>query len=85
MLTVWLYLAPGSGIWYNLGRSKKAITTGEASGLWWGLPTRPCTVAKNEGYDSIQMTEFENGFSFEIMDCRAPRASLHLTPPLPRL
>ena len=67
---IWLYLAPGSGIWYNVGRSKRALTTGEAAGLWYSLPTRPCTTARQEGFDSIQMTEFENGFSFEILDCR---------------
>ena len=67
---VWMWLAPGSGIWYNLGNSKKAVTTGEAAGLWYGLPTRPCTTARAEGYDSIQLIEFENGFSFEILDCR---------------
>ena len=55
---------------YNLGRSKKAITTDEAGRLWWALPTRPCTTARAEGYDSIQLIEFENGFSFEILDCR---------------
>ena len=46
---VWMYLAPGSGIWYNLGRSKRVMTTGQSSMLWWSLPTRPCSIAKDEG------------------------------------
>lgn len=77
---LWMWLAPGSGVWYNLGRSQKAITTGEASGLWWSLPTRPCTMARQQGYDSIQLIEFENGFSFEILDCRgADRADFDVS------
>ena len=109
---VWMYLAPGSGIWYNLGRSKRVMTTGQSSMLWWSLPTRPCSIAKDEGcagwmppllaglppsrlppsrlspsrlppsrlahspstrlcrFDSIQILEFENGFSYELLDCR---------------
>lgn len=67
---LWLWLSPGSGIWYNVGRSKRALTTADAASLWSGLPTRPCTIARREGYDSVQLIEFDNGFSFEIMDCR---------------
>ena len=53
-----------------MGKSKKALSTGEAAGLWYSLPTRACTIAQEEGYDSLQLIEFDNGFSFEIIDCR---------------
>ena len=67
---IWFWLAEGSGIWWNTGKSKRALTTGEASALWYALPLRPCTMLREEGYDSIQHLGFENGFSFELIDCR---------------
>ena len=63
---LWLFLSPGSGIWWNTGRSLKALTPSSATALWSQLPagrpggagrehTRPCSIYHDQGYDSIQV------------------------------
>ena len=67
---LWMWLAPGSGIWYNVGRSLRALGSHAFQRLWRSLPDRPCTIARKRGYDSIQLSAFDNHFSVELLDCR---------------
>ncbi len=58
---VWFWLAHGSGIWWNTGRSL-VVTDGKDN--------PGCARAASDGYDSIQITRSFGGFSYEILDCR---------------
>ena len=70
---VWMWYAPGSGIWWNTGRSKfydtPPVPIWRTESYQRGH-TPPCTSARAEGYDSIQMVSFGTAFSFELLDCR---------------
>jgi len=58
---VWFWAAPGSGVWYNVGRSL-VVESGAA---------RPgCREALERGYDSVQMPAAFGGWSSELIDCR---------------
>ena len=65
-----MWVAPGSGIWYNVGRSLDARGPTKFTQLWKSLPDRPCTVAHQRGYDSIQLSAWDSRFTFELLDCR---------------
>ena len=58
---VWFHLAPGSGIWWNTGRSLKRLTTESAAELWSHQPTQPCSTFRKHGYDTIQMAQLAVG------------------------
>ena len=61
---VWFWLAMGSGVWLNTGRTL----------VHRGPPPQDeypsCWEARANGYDTIQLTRSFGGFSFELMDCR---------------
>ena len=72
---IWMWLAPGSGIWWNTGRTKVLTGVQRSLNIWNEHSYRvdhqmPCETARREGYDSLQITEFENAYSFELLDCR---------------
>jgi len=57
---VWFWMAEGSGIWLNVGRSLVAQQSAQFS----------CREARRMGYDSIQIPGAFNGFVFELVECR---------------
>ena len=62
---VWFWLASGSGIWWNTGRTL-VINDGSAGA--------GCAVAHAKGYQSVQLTRRgptpTHPYSYEIVDCR---------------
>ena len=72
---VWFWVARGSGVWLNVGRS-----------LVMPGPHNPsCRDAHARGYDTIQLTR-SYGFSFELIDCRGqerPDANVTYEPACP--
>ena len=58
---VWFWLAMGSGIWWNTGRSLRGENPG-------------CGEARRRGFDSIQLLRSFNGYSYELVDCRGAEA-----------
>ena len=60
---VWFWLALGSGIWWNTGRS--LVLPGPPKRRGWS-----CWDARREGYDSIQLVDSFGGFTYELLDCR---------------
>jgi hypothetical protein len=72
---LWMWYAPGSGIWWNTGKSKRLLGHDKSNSIWWADSYRnhdvpPCKTALAQGYDSIQLTQFNNDYSFEVVDCR---------------
>ena len=62
---MWFWLAFGSGIWLNLGRSLRLMKASDFKG---------CLAARNAGYDTIQLPSGPNspmveGYMYEIVDC----------------
>ena len=66
---LWMWLAPGSGIWYNVGRTLDWRGSQRFQRLW-ALHKRPCLEAQRRGYDSIQFDAWDGQFTREIVDCR---------------
>ena len=75
----WMWHAPGSGIWLNLGRTLRSPTVG-----FW---TPGCASAVSQGYDTYVLTPSGDSFSAggvshggltEIVDCRAAKAGAPL-------
>ena len=75
---VWFWVAPGSGIWLNVGRSLVRSDAAASAELWKVPGARPCETWAARGYDTIQMVSFRNGFSLELLECRgATLANAH--------
>ena len=78
---VWYYLAPGSGIWINVGKSLRTKTDRVRQ------PESPgCERAVTEGYDTFMLLPDNNdvadglsryGSAIEIVDCRGWRDHPH--------
>ena len=78
---VWYYLAPGSGIWINVGKSLRTKTDRVRQ------PESPgCERAVAEGYDTFMLLPDNNGVAdglsrygsaIEIVDCRGWRDHPH--------
>ena len=66
---IWFWHAPGSGIWYNIGRSKVL----DASFVGAARRFLTCRTAQRVGYDSIQIPAGDGAYAFEIVDCRGPQ------------
>ena len=64
---LWMYLAVGSGIWWNTGRSLRQLA---ADNRYIGAGHASCASARAAGYDSIQLTEFYPSMTLELIDCR---------------
>merc|ERR1712166_1273436 len=78
---LWFWQATGSGIWLNTGRSMRLVGDTHLSRSLWALDydtcndqpgekCRACEKALAQGYDTIQLTQFADAMSFEIVDCR---------------
>ena len=63
-------VAPGSGIWLNVGRSLVRANPSASEELWKESQHRPCEKWGPLGYDTIQLVQFRNGYSFALLDCR---------------
>ena len=61
---VWFWLACGSGIWLNTG--KTLVQRGPPPAAEY--PS--CWEARRRGYDTIQLSRSFGGFVFELLDCR---------------
>ena len=59
--TVWFFLAAGSGIWWNTGRSLRLSDIGSFSG---------CHDAAARGFETVQLRRSFRGYSYELIDCR---------------
>ena len=59
---VWMWLAMGSGVWWNTGRS--LVVNGPPQ----GYPS--CWEAARQGFDTLQLKSSFGGFSYELIDCR---------------
>ena len=64
---VWLWLAVGSGIWWNVGKSHRLLA---ADDRYLGSGHPSCAEVRAMGYDSIQLTEFYPAMTLELIDCR---------------
>ena len=64
---MWFWLAYGSGIWLDLGRSLRLVT-----GRFKG-----CHAARQDGYDTVQMPRSMSGYMYEVNNgnCKAPFAT----------
>ena len=62
---VWMWLAMGSGVWWNTGRS--LVVNGPQR---WGDFYASCWEAARQGFDTIQLKSSFGGFSYELIDCR---------------
>ena len=60
---VWFWLATGSGIWLDVGRSLRLLNIKDSPD--------GCRAARAAGYDTIQLMQSMRGLTFEIIDCRA--------------
>jgi len=74
---VWFWLASGSGIWWNTGKTLVINVPKQGSG-------GGCAAAHKQGYDSIQVTRRgptpTHPYSYEIVDCRLQgSAEAHMT------
>ena len=70
---VWFWLASGSGVWWQTGRSIRVPT--EATAI-------DCATAHARGYDSIQMLQSNsNQLPIELIDCRGASLTDALTTP----
>lgn len=76
---VWFWQAMGSGIWLNTGRSLRLVGSRSLAETIWQLdpdhclgPGKcgACEKVRAMGYDTVQLTQFANGYSLEILDCR---------------
>ena len=63
---VWFWLAVGSGIWWNVGKSKRLLASDDRD-LAHHVT---CAELRQQGYDSIQRTEFYPAMALELIDCR---------------
>ena len=64
-------VAPGSGIWYNVGRSLRLSSSRQNLG---------CAAAARDGFDSIQLGSSFRGYSSELIDCRGSHHAQQLPP-----
>ena len=60
---LWFWLAIGSGIWLDVGRSLRVLNIKES--------LDGCRAARAAGYDTIQLMQSMRGLTFEIVECRA--------------
>ena len=60
---LWFWLAIGSGIWLDVGRSLRVLNIKES--------LDGCHAARAAGYDTIQLMQSMRGLTFEIVECRA--------------
>ena len=67
---MWFWVAPGSGIWVNVGRSLRQL----GDDYRWGRSS--CFEARNQGFDSVQTSVFFPKMRMELMMC-APANMTH--------
>ena len=75
---VWFWLASGSGVWWNTGKSLRLVGSPSSSQALWDaagdcLGVGICSACENiraRGYDTAQLTQLESGYSVELLDCR---------------
>jgi len=66
---VWFWAAPGSGVWWNTGRSKRLL----GSSYLYRRPT--CREVRLQGFDSMQFSPFFPKMTLELVDCRGAHRS----------
>ena len=64
---VWFWLASGSGIWWNVGKSYRMLAGG---GPYDAARRLSCADVRSLGYESIQLSEFYPSMALELIDCR---------------
>ena len=69
---VWFWLASGSGIWWNVGKSWKVLAPDTR--YHWTRPT--CQGARRQGFDSIQFVRYYPAMTLELIDCRGANLTL---------
>jgi hypothetical protein len=62
---LWFWVAPGSGIWLNVGRTQVMLSQHKLD------RSGGCATARQRNVDTIQIADAFGGYSHEIVDCRA--------------
>ena len=63
---VWFWLAVGSGIWWNVGKSLRLSHERNNRAM---IDLNGCEGARKQGYDSIQLPNSFGGYVNELVDC----------------
>ena len=79
---VWYFNAQGTGVWLNTGKSLRIVGDDDQARHIWNiepasclqnaefLVCKMCEIVMDAGYETVQLTQFANGYSLEIIDCR---------------
>ena len=62
---IWFWVAPGSGIWYNLGKTLVLPPKYTKAGRQF----MSCRQAMSAGYDSIQIPMYPGTYAYELVAC----------------